>query len=146
MLEKSWNTSVRIMYDLPIQTHKYLIEPISDSKHLKFVLIERFLGFLQQIEKSKKHIPKHLLSFIKNDVRSTTGANLRNIMLLTNKHTVDEICKDDIKELKYAPIDEKDTWKVKFIREITDVKFNQLEVEDFSREELDEILEYLCTS
>ena len=25
MLEKSWNTAVRIMFDLPMQTHKYFI-------------------------------------------------------------------------------------------------------------------------
>ena len=43
-------------------------------------------------------------------------------------------------------IDEKDEWKVKFIHEITDVKFNKLEVENFSTEELDEILSHLCTT
>ena len=146
MLEKSWNTSVRIMYDLPLQTHKYLIEPISETRHLKFVLIDRFVGFLQQIEKSQKHIPKQLLTFIKHDVKSTTGSNLRNILLLTNKHKIEEITRDDIQKLEYAPIDEKDKWKVGYIKEITDVKFNKLRVENFSTEELDDILEYLCTS
>ena len=38
MLENSWNTSVKIMFDLPIQTHRCLIEPVSQSKHLKFIL------------------------------------------------------------------------------------------------------------
>ena len=42
MLENSWNTSVKVMYDLPIQTHRNLIEPVSQTKHLKFVLLERF--------------------------------------------------------------------------------------------------------
>ena len=40
----------------------------------------------------------------------------------------------------------KDEWKVKFIHEITDVKFNKLEVENFSTEELVEILSHLCTT
>ena len=146
MMEKSWNTSVRIMYDLPLQTHKYLIEPISETRHLKFVLIDRFLGFLQQIEKSRKHIPKQLLSFIKHDVRSTTGSNLRNILMLTDKHNIEDVTKDDLQKLEYAPIDENDKWKVNIIKEITDIKFNKLIVEDFTTEELDDILEYLCTS
>ena len=66
------------------------------AKHLKLVLIERFLSFLNQIEKSKKLIPKQLLSFIKHDVRSTTGSNLRNILQLTNKNTIEEISLEDI--------------------------------------------------
>ena len=47
--------------------------------------------------------------------------------------------------MNYAPIDENDKWKVNFIREKNDIKFNKLIVEDFSIEELDNILEYLCT-
>ena len=146
MLENSWNTAVRIMFDLPMQTHKYLIEPVTQAKHLKHVLIERFLSFLNQIEKSKKQIPKQLLSFIKHDVRSTTGSNLRNILLLTNKNTIEEITLEDIKTIKYNQIEKEDEWKVGFIREVTDIKFNQLEVENFSKEELDDILSYLCTN
>ena len=128
MLENSWNTAVRIMFDLPMQTHKYLIEPISQAKHLKNVLIERFLSFLSQIEKSKKLIPKQLLSFIKHDVRSTTGSNLRNILLLTKKNTIEEITLEDIKLIKYNQIDNNDMWKVGFINEVTEIKFNQSSV------------------
>ena len=123
-----------------------MIEPISKTKHLKFVLIERFLSFLNQIVKSKKLIPKQLLSFIKNDVCSTTGSNLRNILLLTDKNNIEEICIDDIRKMVFEEIDDREKWKIDFINEITDVKFNQLDVEEFSREELDEILNFLCTS
>ena len=146
MLENSWNTSVRIMHDLPLQTHRVFIEPVSKSRHLKFVLLERFLSFLDQIEKSKKLVPKQLLNFIKHDVRSTTGSNLRNLLLLTDKNTIDDLCKDDIRKLKYNEIDGKDVWKVNMIHEITDIKFNKLEVENFTQDELDEILSHLCTS
>ena len=129
-----------------MQTHKYFIEPVSQTKHLKLALIERFLSFLNQIEKSKKLIPKQLLSFIKKDVRSTTGSNLQNILLLTNKNTIEELILEDIKSIKYNQIEREDEWKVKFFCEVTDIKFNQVEVENFSKEELDEILAYLCTT
>ena len=61
MLENSWNMAVKVMFDLPIQTHRFIIEPISQTKHLKNVLMERFLSFLMQIEKSTKKVPKQLL-------------------------------------------------------------------------------------
>ena len=146
MLENSWNTSVRVMFDLPMQTHRNLIEPVSETKHLKFVLLERFLGFLYQIEKSTKTVPKHLLKFIKHDVRSITGSNLRNLLLLTDKNKIEELCKDDIKKMKYQQIEENNVWKVNMITEITNVKFHKLEVQNFSIEELDEILSHLCTT
>ena len=146
MLENSWNTSVRVMFDLPMQTHRNLIEPVSETKHLKFVLLERFLGFLYQIEKSTKTVPKHLLKFIKHDVRSITGSNLRNLLLLTDKNKIEELCKDDIKKMKYQQIEENNVWKVNMIKEITNVKFHKLEVQNFSIEELDEILSHLCTT
>ena len=134
------------MFDLPIETHHYFIEPISQTKHLKIILLERFLSFLEQIRKSKKNVPKQLLSFIKNDARSTTGSNLRKILLLTKKNNIDELSKAYATTLHYQEVDPLDKWKISMIKEITDVKFNQLEVENFSNEELDEIMTFLCTS
>ena len=81
------------MCDLPLETHRYFIEPISGVKHLKFILIERFLGFLEQILKFRKTGPKHILKYVKHDVKSVTGSNLRNILLLTDKNTIEEISK-----------------------------------------------------
>ena len=146
MLENSWNTSVKVMYDLPVQTHRNLIEPISETRHLKFVLLDRFLSFLSQIQKSKKLVPKQLLNFISNDVGSTTGSNLRNLLLLTDKNSIEEINSDDVRSMNYHPIEEKDAWKVNLIKELTNIKYNELELSEFSREELDEILSYVCTS
>ena len=32
-LEKTWNKSVRRMFDLPRETHCYLVEPLSETAH-----------------------------------------------------------------------------------------------------------------
>ena len=69
-----------MIFDLPKEAHKFIIEPISDSKHLKFILMKRFLSFTNQIKNSKKEIPAKILNWIKYDVRSVTGSNLRHIM------------------------------------------------------------------
>ena len=83
---------------------------------------------------------------VKFDVRSTTGYNLRRLMLLLKKRSIENLSRDDYRQIKYNKIKAKDDWKVPFIREITDRKFNQLEVEGFTHEELEEILDFLCTS
>ena len=64
MLENSWITSFKVMYDLPIQTHRNLSKPVSQAKHLKHVVLERFFSFLNQYQKSKKQVPNHLLNLM----------------------------------------------------------------------------------
>ena len=83
---------------------------------------------------------------MKNDARSTTGQNLRNMMLLFDKNSIDEIEEKDIIEYVYAPVESKDEWKLQMIKELIDVKNKELEIENLSKEELDHMIEYLCTS
>ena len=96
MLENSWNTSFIIMYDLPYATHRFFVESVSGQIHLKNILMKRFLGFLSQIEKSSKKLPLKLLNVVKHDARSTTGSNLRNIMLSLDKASIRDISAMDI--------------------------------------------------
>ena len=145
-MESSWNVNIKIAFDLPFATHRSLIKPITGTSHIKEILVKRFLSFLNQIKNSPKQMPKHILNTIKLDVRSTTGSNLRNILLLTNKSNIDKLELLDFKCVNYHPIKKEDDWKPGIILEITDVKFNQLEVDGFSFEELEEILDYVCTS
>ena len=134
------------MWDLPLRTHRYLLEPITEVSHVKLLLAKQFLGFLSQIRKSPKLLPIELLDAVMYDVRSTTGYNLRRLMLLLNKTSVDQISVNDFKLIEYHPVSEEDKWKISFVKEITDVKFKQLDVDGFETEELEEILNFLCTS
>jgi hypothetical protein len=82
-MESTWNRSVIAMFDLPYETHRWLIEAVSGNQHLRKILIQRFLKFIKQIKKSSKSIVKLLFNTIKLSVRSTTGHNLRAIMIET---------------------------------------------------------------
>ena len=84
------------MFNLSYATHRYFIQPVSNKVHLKNILLKRFLGFLSQIEKSANKLPLRLLRVVRADARSTTGSNLRKIMLLLGKHTIDEVKSNDI--------------------------------------------------
>ena len=134
------------MLDLPYATHRYLIEPLTGENHIKKVLISRYLGFMEKIASSKKKAVKMLMETSKKDVRSVTGQNFRNIMLLVGKTSVEAVKKEDAFKIKYYPIDETDSWRIDTIKEIVDVKNGILGIEDFEIEELEEILNYLCTS
>ena len=53
------------MLNIPRETHKYLIEPLSETKHISSVICQRFLNFIQQINKSSKKLPKKILGTLR---------------------------------------------------------------------------------
>ena len=144
MLFKSWNRSVRIMFGVPLNTHCYFLEPLAGMQHLKFTLISRFLGFIAQIEKSHKILPKILLQTIRRDCRSITGSNLRNILRLSRKDDICQLSCADVKTMVYMPVTEQNKWKLNMVNELVDIKWGEAVVEGFENVEIDNILEELC--
>ena len=105
-LEKTWNTSVRIMLDVPRNTHRFFIEQLSEMKHIIFPLMKRFVNFVTSITLSKKCVLINMLEIVERDCRFTTGRNLRKIMLLLNKTNIKNISKDDLR----ATIPSRTSW------------------------------------
>ena len=144
MIEKSYNVSVRRMFNLPRETHCFFIEEISECTHIKYVLLKRFLSFMEQIKKSPKVIPKKLLNIVKNDALSVTGSNLRNILLLIeDKFSVDDLNKFDLINMIYCPVTQENEWKIKLTKEIIDVKFGDLKIDNFAKKNWKKFL-HLC--
>ena len=146
MLEKSWNVSVRHMFGLSVKTHKCFIEPLSQSPHVKIVLLTRFFTFIEKIRKGVKKKLTHLYNTIKYDCQTTTGNNMRELMLLTNKNKIEYICKTDISAVKYYPIAVADEWKIGCLYDLMNTKQGNAVMEGFQPEEIKEMLEYICVS
>ena len=146
MIQNNWNTSFRIMFDLHFATHRYFVEPVSGKTHVKNILMSRFMGFLVQIEKSPKSLPRHLLRTIRCDSRSTTGSNLRGLLLETDRNHVDDLSVIDVRNMVYAPVKEEDIWKIELVKELVDVQADLVDVEDFRNDDLKKMLIDLCTN
>ena len=144
-IESSYNRSVKVMMDLPYATHRTLIEPLTNHEHIKIVLIRRFLSFMEKIIKSGKAPLVMLMSEAMSDSRSTTGSNYRNIMLQVGKTSVEDVKVEDADMIKYCKLKEEDLWKVSMAKEIIETKANNMEVPGFDNEELEEMLNHICT-
>ena len=84
---------------------------------------------------------------VKQKVRTTTGSNLRNILLMTDLQSVDDLKPNIVTKLKYNQIMEEDKWRVGIIGEIIDMKNgNMVTPAGWTVEELDEILNFACVS
>ena len=73
-----WNVSIRILFDIPRNTRRYLIEPISRCLHIKTLLASRFVAFSERINSIKSSI-RLLENLFKNDQRSVLCKNLITI-------------------------------------------------------------------
>ena len=134
------------MFDLPYATHRYFFEAITRTLHPALIIRKRFLGFLNMIEKSKKKAPSELLKIIQNDVRTTTGSNIRKLKIEFNDNNIDNIKIDRDVTMFHVPEDE--FWRVGFVEEILQAKsafFYSLDCE-ITTEIRNDIIEYLCVT
>ena len=86
-----------------------------------------------------------LLTEAAADGRSTTGSNLRNIMVLAGKTSIAALNILDADKVEYHRIEDKEAWKIKLAIELVKAKANTKDIPGFNKEELDTILEYVCT-
>ena len=139
-LEKTWNVSARVMLGLPRTTHRYLIEPLTGTQHIIKSIRNRFLKFMHSIAEGKKLALKRVLNAILMDVRSTTGKNLRYLMLQTASFRVKEI---DVYKEPYKQIPTKEMWRIPLIEEMIATKNNERTI-ILSIPEMDDLMEYAC--
>ena len=145
-LLKTFNKSIRILWDIPLETHRYLIEPLCGKPHLKFLLFKRFLNFKQQIFKSSKIAVKHLYSICEKDCGSLTGRNLTRIMLLCGKSSVSSLEVNDLCALQYSALPEGEEWRLGLTKELIDVRLNRMDLPGFSSNEISDLLRIACVS
>ena len=128
------------------EAHRVYIEQISENRHLKSILIKRFLNFIEQIKKTKKTITSRILEIIKNDVSSVTGSNLRNIMLIVGKNTIDDLNPTDACLIEYRPMKDEDEAKVGLLKELIEVKHGDYTIAEFDKSEIDDIIRSICAN
>ena len=70
--ESTFNRSVKLMADLPLETHRYFIEPLIGTQHMKLKILRNYLTFIKRMRTSSKPVLKQLNHFASSDVRSIT--------------------------------------------------------------------------
>ena len=151
MIVNTWSVAVRHMWDLPYNSHRYLIEELS-GVHASTMLICRFTNFIQSIKKSRKSAVQYLYQKVKNNLNTVTGRNIRFVVEASGCESIENIKTSELKrKLKFCESSAENDWKIKMIKEIVDLKQNVLFLDDesdvwFDNEDLESIVEFLSTS
>ena len=130
------------MFNLPYETHRYFYEALTDTQHAVLQIKRRFLNFIRMIQQSKKEAPKILLEIIQYDVRSTTGANLRNLMLEQEALIIEDLKID--KRQRMFPVPDDDQWRVGVTSEVIDALNGLAVIDEFNFDMSNTILNNLC--
>jgi len=75
-LYTAWNTAIRILFNVPRDMHRYLIESISQCLHVKTLLASKCVSFYETIEASSKLCIRFLFNLCKNYLNIVLSRNL----------------------------------------------------------------------
>ena len=114
------------MHDLPRNSHRNFIESLGGT-NAKVMLMSRYIGFIQSLQKSSRRAVLYLFQRCRNNVMTVTG---RNINYIENEVEDSSILTINIqkfkKNYKFSETKDEDAWKVCFVKEIVIVKQNIL--------------------
>ena len=140
------NVAIRQAYSLPFNSHRYLIQPLLQRPHLKNQLCSRFVKYVKNNDNCNKPVIRLLSALCKSDNRTTYCKNLVNIANECDIE-VSNLTHNDVKtSMSYFPITSNQEWRVDLLLNIISIKCDNLNINNFDNDELNEILHYVCTS
>ena len=142
---KSWNVMLRRVFQLDRCTHRYLLEGLTNTGHILPKLTAKTQAFYESLEDSPKPGIRFLYSLSQGDNRTTTGQNTDTIM----KSCIGIPSKTNIKRsAKYALTPVEESWRVSISKELHVSRYDvgDLQIEGFSRQEIETMLKDICIS
>ena len=144
---KRWNTSVKLVWDLPRATHNFFVDNFlaeSFSSVRKNILVQ-YTSFVKRLGKSVSDEVRIMSRIAGSDIRSTMGKNCHN---LKEEFKLDP-WKDStmlFKEAyKYYEIPEVDRWRIPLLRSLLREKY-EMYVCGEETEVISGLIESLCYS
>ena len=144
---KAWNTSVKLIHNIPRNTYTYLVEGFFSDKHmsLRNQVLSRYPGFLQNLLSSPSKEVRLLANIVARDPKSTTYKNIKYIEQLTLRSPWDYSGAVIKKLLPVLQVPDDQKWRIGFMSKL--IKLNNemhLCAEDHSRVDL--WIDSLCST
>ena len=140
-LYTSWNVHIRTTFNLPFDTHRYIVYNLSEIPHLRVSILRRFVTFYNKLKQS--YIPEviNLFDLQKNDLRSVFGRNCFNIAN-ENNIAMDLVTRPQI-SMPTFNLPAVDEWRIPFLNDLLTLRDN--DSHDIPREDLDSIIKFISS-
>ena len=86
---RSWNTCVKLVWDLPRSTHNFFVDHLlaGTLPSVRKSIVTQYTSFLQRLRKSVSKETRVMSQIVAADIRSVTGRNCLNLNLDFDLHT-----------------------------------------------------------
>ena len=145
---KSWNTCVKLCYDIPRNTFTYLVEGYlaADVAPLRNQVMARYAGFYRSLLQSPSREIRAMARIVSNDPRSSTCGNLRLLRQVTGLSQPQLLSNYRVKaSLPVKEVPEKEVWRLGLLASLLKVR-----VEKYSRAEdtsnISAMIQSICTT
>ena len=124
----------------------FQVPRISQSTHTKVFLSSRFVKFKQSLNNCNKQSIRILAKLNENDLRTVFGQNLNNIAESCDV-SKELLCPNLVKaEMNYFLPPENEAWRSSVIHELLEARKDTRDLHGFEKNEISEMLSYLCTN
>ena len=151
-LYNSWNILIRTVFKVPNTTHRYRIEPLSDTVHVKVILFKRYLTFFHSILDS----PKKCLASLGQKMLSDHGSvTKQNLTPLSKESDIEDVLVGSpdsvVSSMLYYPTPVGEEWRVGFLKELLQLRKNTLELDwgdsiPLSYNKIRDLISFVATS
>ena len=144
-LYTSFNVTLRNALKIDNRTHRYLLEPLADSLHLKTLIISRYVSFHRSLIESKKFPVRFLARISEHDQRTVLGRVMSSISSMCNID-ISSLTPRLVKEkVKFRVVPDNEEWRPNIARELFKMRDTEsYEIPGFSTEEIEEMLRHVC--
>ena len=145
-LYKSWNVAIRQVYGVNRCTHRYFIETLSQSMHPKTMLCARYVAFYKSLISSSKVSVRFLARLFENDGRTVLGKTLSTLRRYSNVQSNDSLTPQIVKnKVKYFEVPDSEEWRIDMLTELLQLRRDSLTRPGFSQDEIQCVLDFVCT-
>ena len=144
---RCWNTTVKLVWDVPRSTHTYLVEHLLGLglPSVRHKLICQYVGYFQKLRDSASKEVRVLSQIVARDAQAVTGRNLLNIQGEYNldpwSRSVSSFKMRDVRN----SIPEADNWRPELLNKLLIQRYEMnIGGEDFS--EVTKLIDSLCSS
>ena len=144
---RSWNTSVKLVWDLPRSTHNYFVDNLLSASipSVRKRILSQYVSFIQRLGKSVSKEVRLMRMISAADIRSGLGKNIYNLKV---EFDLDPWrCSSRLfqKEYKFYEVPEVDKWRLPLLKKLMATKY-EMAVCDEETENITDLIESLCST
>ena len=141
--------TIRLVYNLDRCRDRYQIEPVSQCLHPKVMIASRYVTFYKSMVKSEKFGVRFLAKLNERDLRTVLGRTLKSLISQCGleESRLEDLCASTVKrKCAYFSVPENKKWELPILQEFIRIRDGNLLLENMGQENINEMIEHLCTS